>query len=381
MVTRGVYTEAEQKMIDDTNATQDRLAGWGIPEIATEHSMKAWPTVGDYMDYRNPLWRDDAYARKTRWGGLIAYPLYSQKMMGAMHVVLEENADSGHDDRTGSIWIGENWEFHQPIRANDEIRVWRRANYVEDITSLDGNGPRLFRFIPHDIDQINQRDELVCRAKSFFQFMFTKNDPVPLPYIPDYVYKPEELEAIDRMAEGEDIRGAEIRYWEDVNIGDEPSPIVVGPTCDFDNTEPGRGGGSFRFGSVMRKEPWEIITDPVTGQHYMSNALNYSERAAAAVGLPHCTLVAYVPRQLMVRLVTNWIGDDGFMTRFNWRNVSRVYVGDTLFASGKVVNKRHEKGKYLIDLKVMSENIQGNVVTAANVTVELISRENLYKWK
>lgn len=50
MAVRDVYSEAEQKMVDDTNKKAEELVGWvKSPTImtATEESMKLWANCVD----------------------------------------------------------------------------------------------------------------------------------------------------------------------------------------------------------------------------------------------------------------------------------------------------------------------------------------------
>ncbi|OGO20373.1 MAG: hypothetical protein A2144_11275 [Chloroflexi bacterium RBG_16_50_9] len=52
------------------------LSGWVkvLPkQVASEESIKNMVMAADCW---NPLWQDDNYALKTRWGGIIAPPMY-----------------------------------------------------------------------------------------------------------------------------------------------------------------------------------------------------------------------------------------------------------------------------------------------------------------
>jgi hypothetical protein len=42
-------------------------------------------------------------------------------------------------------------------------------------------------------------------------------------------YTPEQIEEIVQALEGEQRRGTETRYWEDVEVGEELPPIVLPP--------------------------------------------------------------------------------------------------------------------------------------------------------
>jgi hypothetical protein len=80
----------------------------------------------------------------------------------------------------------------------------------------------------------------------------------------------------------------------------------------------------------------------------------------------------------MCRLITNWIGDDGFVCKFGWRHVWRTPVGDALLINGKVVKKYVDNGEHLVDLSVWCLNLRGTITDMALATVKLISKEDRY---
>ena len=83
--------------------------------VASEESIK---NMGAAVDYWNPLWRDDNYAANTRWGGIIAPPMYEQKHAYSGSFGLNPTPECGHPL---GAYIGEDWEFFKPIRVNDSF--------------------------------------------------------------------------------------------------------------------------------------------------------------------------------------------------------------------------------------------------------------------
>ena len=57
-----------------------------------------------------------------------------------------------------------------------------------------------------------------------------EGDPPVDKHFDDYGYTLQELDYLSEVFEDEKPRGAEIRYWEDVNVGDEMGTITDGPT-------------------------------------------------------------------------------------------------------------------------------------------------------
>jgi len=388
MAVRGVYSEAERKMIDDTNRKMDEMTGWiKFPSrITTEESIQSMAFA---VDRWNPLWRDNDYAAGTRWGGIIAFPMYVDRFgsggLGSMPAVPECGFQH-------MIWIGEDWEFFRPVSVHDSFRVYRRRPQLKDVTNPEGKGPRTFGLLEVDRDHINQKDEIVSRAKLYVQRTFLPGPPDPYA-MPEYSYTREELLFIDSMIREEEIRGANARYWEDVEIGDMTKPVVGGPTSMADNAIVNTIAPSVGSRSVLREVfiksvggelGDEFIPDKTTGRYHLRGGpagRHWSDRAAQAEGEPCAFMFGVFSRFLMARLITNWMGDDGFLRKYNWRHITRTPVGDAMIGRGKVVNKYVKNGEHMVDLVVWLENMRGNVSEAATATVSLISREAPLTWK
>lgn len=392
MAIRGVYTEAEQKMLDDANKNMDARVGWyksPDPMVATEESMLNYAYI---IDPKNPLWRDENYARNTRWSSPIAFPTFIERI-GIDPTFMSTPPELGYRHM---ILIGEDYEFFKPIRVNDSFKVWRRRPQIQDVTSLDGKGPRKFAVLIEDFDIINQKDELVSTYKHYTQFTFLPEAPKPYS-MPEYGYTMAELEYIDRIEEEEEIRGANIRYWENVSTGDTLKPIVNGPVTYSEGVafnvavSSGLGHGHYlpplTKRASLKQDPADpimvtkFVKDPATGLYYYLGFRHFEDRAAQADGEPRAFLYSALSRHWLCRLVTNWMGDDGFIRKFNYRHMRRNFLGETLIGRGKVINKRVEKDEHLVDLDVWIENMRGNTTEAAAVTVSLLSKEIPLKWK
>jgi acyl dehydratase len=382
MVTRGVYSKAEQRMIDELYSDPFMVPGWfksPIKMVATEESMKNYAAAADYW---NLFWRDDNYAANTRWGGIIAIPMYEQKFGYSGSFGLNPTPEVGHES---GAYIGEDWIFYKPVRPGDSFKVWRNSPKLEDVTSLDGKGPRRFTWMPHDASYINQNDELVSSYKTYLESAFYPEPPKrKMQPKPKHKYTKEELAYIDRAIDAEEIRGAKIRYWEDVNIGDETAPVAMGPTTVWDMisfSSGTHGGGSPPLRDMRKKVPHVLVTDPETGVTYHPVEHHYTDLVANLEGTPHAFHFGNWGRQLMARCITNWMGDDGFLRKYSWRHLTTTPIGDALIGRGKVTGKRVENGEHLVDLEVYLENIRGNITEASVATVRLSSKEAPDVWK
>jgi hypothetical protein len=384
MAVRGVYTEAEKRMLENTKKDPYYKAGWfpaPTEMVVTEESMVLMALP---VDPWNPIWRDHKYARGTRWGDIIALPFYLERWAYS-YFGLAITPEVGY---TTGAWIGEKWEFFQPVHVNDSFKVWRNMPVIEDFTSLDGKGPRRFKVIPHDVQFINQKDELVNTWKVYFEHAFYPEPPEGRirPVEAAYKYTKEELDYIASLEKGEEIRGANIRYWEDVKVGEELKPVVMGPITFTDMVFDYQGRRKILFlpSRELRKQPpWKLIVDPDSGVIVDSLEHHFSDRAAQAEGGPGRLAFVFgnLQKQIVARLITNWMGDDGFMTRFDWRHPHSPPVHDTLIGRGKVTNKRVVNGEQLVDISAWLEDLRGYLSVLASVSVRLLSRETPQTWK
>jgi acyl dehydratase len=73
----------------------------------------------------------------------------------------------------------------------------------------------------------------------------------------------------------------------------------------------------------------------------------------------------------LVRVITDWMGDKGFLKRLRFEMRRQQRPGDTMVCSGKVVSKYEKNGESLVDLQIWAENEREGVTTPATATVSL----------
>ena len=74
--------------------------------------------VADAIDDQNPLWRDEEYAKKTRYGGIVAFPII-------LHPGSRANRPPVQYESTvrGGGLAGDEWEFFEPVRPGDKLTI------------------------------------------------------------------------------------------------------------------------------------------------------------------------------------------------------------------------------------------------------------------
>jgi hypothetical protein len=183
------------------------------------------------------------------------------------------------------------------------------------------------------------------------------------------------------MADAEEIRGARPRYWEDIEVGEEPKPVVNGPITVWDQVVEMQGYGIafLPLREVRRRTPRLIAIDPATNIPHKSIEFHLSEGAARMLGSYSTTINYPTVEHFFARLLTNWMGDDGFLRRLDCLKFANTPLGDTIFGRGRVTRKYvSDSGEYLVDLDVWEETVRGYIPNAATATVSLLSREKVF---
>jgi len=73
----------------------------------------------------------------------------------------------------------------------------------------------------------------------------------------------------------------------------------------------------------------------------------------------------------LAQCVTNWLGDDGKLLRFNYSNRRACYLGETLESGGQI--KAIDTAKRTVTLELWVKNAAGEVTSPGGATVELNS--------
>jgi hypothetical protein len=71
------------------------------------------------------------------------------------------------------------------------------------------------------------------------------------------------------------------------------------------------------------------------------------------------------------QLLTNWMGDDGFLKKLDLEFPRINIMGDITRCYGKVIGKRVDDGKHVVDIEVWNINGVGDTVTTGTAEVIL----------
>ncbi len=326
--------------------------------------------IGD----RNPLFRDREYARKTRYGHLVApgcflysiyYPIGRGATMPGIHGLI------------GGI----EWEWFRLLPDGDEFTP---TVTLTDIVEKKGRiSSRII--VGYDLTEYkNQHDQVVARARGW-TLHFERGDAGQRGKNRDVEkarYTPEELQKIYNDYDLEIVRGATPRYWDDVQVGEELCPVVKGPLSQRDLIVWNMGAGSAFMKAhgiyldYQRRHPAVGMLNTATGEVDVPELVHFQDTRANEIGANLAYDYGYQRISWLGNLLTNWVGDDGFVKRLRAELRGLNYVGDTTWCKGKVIKKYlDENSEPCVDIECWGENQRGEVTMPGKATVILPSRE------
>ena len=338
----------------------------------------------------NPLYCDDAYATGTRWGGLINPPtfLYTMGEDASPRPVPPENKAVLKGDPfagLGSYQAIMEFEWWQPLHLGNALKCLRAQVGVADKRSDFGGRTA---HVTHDFIYANQHGELHgiqrgtwINAERNASKERKKEREVPEPYTSD------QLAEIDAAYEAETRRGAEPRWFEDIEIGDAVDPKVKGPlrTTDIVVWHLGWGmqltpPGGFRLSYLIRKKapglfPPNNLNIPDTVQR-----LHWEPERAQELGLPTSYDYGGLRETWLCHLVTDWMGDDAWLWKFECQHRRFNFIGDTTWLAGEVVDKVQTETadgiRSEVHLVIRCTNQRGVVTSPGKAVVIVPSREH-----
>jgi acyl dehydratase len=341
-------------------------------EYATRMAiLKFTEGIGD----PNPLWTDAEYAKKSRFGRIIAPPSFVWACFA--HVIFGWRG-------LGGFHAGCDVEFIRPIFMGDKISAEcvfksfegpKKSSYADE-TVIDHFQNKYW----------NQSGELIAKyhwwVVHFARAKARKKKKLANIELP-HPWTEEQLMQIEQETLSEEIRGSKPRYWEDVEIGDEVGPVVKGPLGITDEIAYIIGGGVpiprlQAHGVALRsyrKHPAWMFRDPNTLGCEPIFAVHYNKAAANAMGLPQSYDVGVQRHCWGVHLITNWMGDDAWLKRSYTGYTKFVYLSDVVRLKGKVVDKFiDDEGDYCIRIERFAMNQRNENVMPGYAIVALPSK-------
>ena len=116
------------------------------------------------------------------------------------------------------------------------------------------------------------------------------------------------------------------------------------------------------------------MIDSRTGLADVPELVHMEDSRAQTIGIPGAYDYGCQRISWLDNVVTNWMGDDGFLKNQNGTLKRFNIVGDTHWMKGKVTKKYIVNGEYLVDIECWGENQRGEITLPGSATVRLPSK-------
>jgi len=138
------------------------------------------------------------------------------------------------------------------------------------------------------------------------------------------------------------------RYYQDVSLGDEVTPLAKQPTTRQ---------LVMWAGAVGDYQP-----------------IHYDKDFARSRGLSGVIVHGQLVGAFLGQLVTDWIGEKGTLRKLSCSYKGMNYPGEVITFKGKVTKKYVEDGQHFVDCRLWAENARGEKTASGMAIVVLPSR-------
>ncbi|MFE6760526.1 MaoC family dehydratase N-terminal domain-containing protein [Streptomyces sp. NPDC057684] len=369
----GKFTEEMLTSMRNLIGTELRTDACVNNEYATRLAILRFAEgIGD----DNPLWTDEEYAEAGPFGEIVAPPSFIFACLGSVQVGWRG---------LGGFHAETDVTFHAPIRVGDKItaRVWFDG-FDDPIDSAFG-GRRIKDYLRQEY--WNQDGQLVarfiCSRMRFERGEMQKRRSSRAIELP-HPWTGEELEKIEEDILSETPRGAEPRYWDDVQVGDELDTLTKGPIGLTDEIAYVASGAApiprlSAHGVALRryrKHPKWAFRDPNTQALEPVYSVHYNDYAARLQGAQIAYDVGIQRTCWQIHTLTHWMGDTGAVKAIHGQYRAHVYLSDVVRLGGKVVGKEVDAdGDAVVHLETWAYNQREQNCMPGTATVILPRRQ------
>jgi acyl dehydratase len=268
------------------------------------------------------------------------------------------------------------WEWKRPIHEGDRISA---DAWIADVEEREGRFAGRELKITSEVTFTDADGEIVGITRPYGFKMERdagskkeKYSDHQLPY-----YSQDELDKIWDETVNETFRGSDKRPYEETNIGDELGVVVRGPITKSDFSVFIQGWGS-QYAKAhgdwirwVRRHPDGGIRNS-NGVPEAAEAVHWDDDLARRIGVPRA--YDYGPQRISwaVTLVTNWMGDHGYLRYLRLELRRPVMVGDAVWTRGTVVDKPEDlEGDGMIEIDLITTNQKDEVVARGSARVQL----------
>lgn len=370
--------------IDRAKALVGQYAASNRREWLTQATPDAMRNFARSYGDDNPLFASETYGRSTRWGGQIAPPMIGIAMNAPLRSDPPKERVKRPSFRGIHVFVsGSTWTWYRPVKEGDRLYsfggtesvVEKKSEFAERSVLITGANVRM-----------NQDGAIVAIARTLAIHTERKTAREKGKYsaIEPATYTDDDIARIDAIYAGEQVRGAEPRCWEDVEVGETITPKAKGPLTVTDMVVFHAGGYGFvpyepcsnriAYENRQRIAPFYVKNE--YGVPDVAQRVHWDSAWAQAIGNPMAYDYGVMRDCHLTHFVTDWMGDDAWLVEQSSEIRKFNYIGDTTIITGEVVGKRVEDGRYLVDIEMRGTNQRDVVTCPGRAVVALPSRDH-----
>ena len=349
--------------------------------LATHDAMRNF--ARSYGD-DNPLYNSEDYGASTRWGGQIASPMIPIALGRPMFEDPPAEKIKRPSFRGIHVFVsGSRWNWYRPLSEHDELYSF---GGIESVVEKRSEFAERSVLMLYAMVKMNQRAEIVAvsRTLAIHTERKTAREKGKYSAIEPATYTDDDLAKLDAIYAAEQRRGAETRWWEDVEVGQTLQPMAKGPLTQTDMIVFHAGGYGFvpyelRANRLAYENRQRIKAFYVKNEHGIPDVaqrVHWDSAWAQAIGNPMAYDYGVMRDCYLSHFITDWMGDDGWLAEQATEIRKFNYIGDSHVITGEVVGKRIEDGRCLVDIEMRGTNQREVVTCPGTATVALPSREH-----
>jgi acyl dehydratase len=293
--------------------------------------------LADAIEEPNPLYLDAAYAKNSRFGGMLCPVLAGWKDWAPRIDYFGAGQDSHFEIplpfKSYGFNGGSEWTFHRPVRVGDHLT---EAVKIGDMSEKPGRTGQLL-FITRETTQTNQKGELLqtIRHISIFRKRSeTEGADKPVPA------GPVTLPRISPPGPGETVEKPKWsappqRTFEEIKVGDEIPSVVRGPMTTAHLIRWASANGNYA------RIHWDL---PYAMQRQ---------------GLPNVVVNGSLKNEYIYILLQRFAGEAGWVRKMYVEHRGMDHPGDTLTIFGKVTEKTERDGFGHVKCEIGLKNDRG----------------------
>lgn len=384
----GNTTDAFGKVTDEGIERMRLRIGYAYPNNPL---WNEWATIdgirhfSEGMGDSNPLFNDPAYGARTRWGAMIAPPLFYHSMGVNIAPPMPKEVKENSKGALAGVHMfqgGGEWEWFKPVKVNDRLLRYATLSDVVEKQSTFSGGRSAVSYRLH-LYLNDKTNEMVVRQKEWFIHVeregSKQNKEKRSNYKPPF-YSDQELKEIEETYDSFQPRGAQPRWWEETNVGDKIGPAVKGPFLITDLLAFHMGFGW--LGYELKPLDLAYQRRKRTPNFFNRNKFNawdtvqrvhWDDEWAKEIGAEGSYDYGLTRAAWVSHVLASWIGDDAWLWKMTVKTKGFNYIGDTTWFEGEVIDKDVIDGRPAVRVLLHARNQRNEKTLETEATILLPS--------